>query len=189
MERISHILVDLLSRFYRSLLTVVITVITLKCQRDGKSFRLSSHQSNDIRYIQRFTCWSLSVLRVLLVQQSISLTGIILLDVIFNNINSATLSKIYCLLLSSYLEVSEKDPKNHINNMTSNTYSIRKLLLILYVSGLLISESSAFNNAGRSFASPRIHSGLAPSHLSSFRNTPLTLCTHKDAAQFSEKVS
>jgi len=70
----------------------------------------------------------------------------------------------------------------------SKAYSIRKLLLILYASGFLISETLAFNNAARSLSiSPTIQAGLAPSHLSSFRNTPLTLCTHKNAAQFDEK--
>jgi hypothetical protein len=78
--------------------------------------------------------------------------------------------------------------------MSSNPYTTKNggsfLLLILYASGFLISGSFAFNNAGRTFSvSPRIQSGIGPSHLtSSFQNAPSILRIHKNAVQFDEKV-
>jgi len=77
--------------------------------------------------------------------------------------------------------------------MWSKSYSIKNsgsfLLLILYASGFLISESFAFNNVGRSFSvSSRIQSSITPSYVgSSFRNAPLILRNHKNSVQFNEK--
>jgi len=62
------------------------------------------------------------------------------------------------------------------------------LLLLLCASGFLISESFAFNNAGRSFSvSSRIQSRSTASSISSFRNAPLILRTHKNTVQFEEQ--
>jgi len=77
-------------------------------------------------------------------------------------------------------------------NMSSKSYWIknggRLLLLILHASGFLISESFAFNNAGRSFSvQPRIQSSINPPHISSFRNAQLILRTHNNYVQFDEK--
>uniref|UniRef100_A0A7S4A8U6 RCK N-terminal domain-containing protein n=1 Tax=Pseudo-nitzschia australis TaxID=44445 RepID=A0A7S4A8U6_9STRA len=71
---------------------------------------------------------------------------------------------------------------------SSMKYGGSILLLLLCVHGFLISESFAFNNAGRSLSVPsRIQSRSIASSVSSFRSAPLVLRTHRNAVQFDDK--
>ena len=64
------------------------------------------------------------------------------------------------------------------------------LLLVVYVSGYFISQSSAFNNAGPTASfSQRMTPSVFPSRVSSFRNAPISLHTRNISVQFDEKVS
>lgn len=79
-----------------------------------------------------------------------------------------------------------------MSSMCSRACSIKYnggvLLLMLYVSGFFISQSSAFNNAGSTFSfSQRIKPSVVPSHVSSFRNAPMSVHLRNTAVQFDEK--